>query len=51
MNILNKVEKGRNFTFPLILPKNPLGNFTDYTIFEHLMLNLRMNRMQAKEVI
>lgn len=42
--------KNRNITFPRILPKYPMANFTDYALFENLMLNLNLDRIQAKEV-
>jgi len=51
LNNLNKAEVGKNFSLPQKLPKYPLLNLTDYNIFENLMLNFRVNRIQAKEVI
>jgi len=50
LNVFNNDQMSKNITFPEILPKFSSMNFTDYNIFEHVMLNLKVNRIQAKEV-
>lgn len=40
----------KNLTFPKILPKFRWTNITEYSTFEQMMLNLNLNRIQAKEV-
>ena len=40
----------KNSTFTEKLSKYQSRNYTDYSTFETIMLNLKLNRLQAKEV-
>jgi hypothetical protein len=50
LNSINNAKIVQNLTFPEKLPKYSMLNFTDYNLFENLMLNLKINRIEAKEV-